>query len=562
MFRDDPDKVPRAPRVCLVAPPNADGVGLDEPTCRRALALAASGCAVHILGCDRETATRADLKSAGIVIHRLETFDFPASLALSRLIDFPRLHDSDLVRSALASLHQGHAFDAIEFADRDGLGFRSVQAKRHGLGFEGVTLAVRLEGPSQHLRQRRQEWPNQPADLAIDFCERYAFEHADRQLVADVDVIDEVRALGWKVAPSVRPGLQNTSIDFADYSDRRDQGGPFATDREEPLVTVCVPYFNLAPYLEEALTSLADQTYAAIEVIVIDDGSTDPGARRVFRGLQGRFPRFRFLMQENAGIGATRNRGLREARGEYFLPMDADNVADKDMVRRLVAGLERHCDLAALSCYFLAFHGSTDLAKKEYLYSYTPIGGPHVLGSLYNIYGDGNALFHTSALRSIGGFTADRNTSFEDWEVFVRLVNAGHLVDVLPETLFYYRHRETGFSRVTNDYYNHERILRNYVGAANLPRAESLVLWAYLNGLERRARDLENSNASLRAQLNCLRHQVIDKLHALANHVPFARSTVRWLLKPWRRRTTPYPSDSHVNSLGSPTRSAKGEHEG
>src|SRR5262249_53767137 len=198
------------------------------------------------------------------------------------------------------------------------------------------------------------------------------------------------------------------------------------TPAAEPLVTICVPHFNMGQYLDDALASLAAQTYPALEVLIIDDGSTDVRARAAFERAQERHPRFTFLTQANAGIGATRNRGLHLAHGAYFLPMDADNIAAPDMVRRLVAGLERHPALAALSCYSLAFDKMADIAAERFLYAYRPIGGPRVLGCLQNVYGDGNALFRTDCLRAVGGFGVERDASFEDWEAFVKLVNAGH----------------------------------------------------------------------------------------------------------------------------------------
>src|SRR5262249_15863632 len=155
-----------------------------------------------------------------------------------------------------------------------------------------------------------------------------------------------------------------------------------------------------------------------------------------------------------------------------------------------------------------------------------------------NIYGDGNALFRTSALRAIGGFTTDRDTSFEDWEVFVRLINAGYAMDVLPEPLFYYRHRDASFSRVTNDYSNHHRVLRQYVEAENLPRSDGLALWNYLTGLQHRVDELELANRRLGAQLSSPRHRLMDKVHGLVKRIPFVPSTMRWLLQRWGGRPT------------------------
>src|SRR5262249_53400039 len=159
-----------------------------------------------------------------------------------------------------------------------------------------------------------------------------------------------------------------------------------------------------------------------LEVIVIDDGSTDSPSRQAFEEMRSRYPRFRFLRQENAGIGATRNRGLQEARGEYFIPMDADNVARPDMVERFVSAIRRNPDLAAMTCYFLAFRRWEDLLREDFAYAYRPTGGPFVLASVRNVYGDANAIFRTDALRSVGGNETDRDSSWEDWEAFIKLV--------------------------------------------------------------------------------------------------------------------------------------------
>ena len=68
-------------------------------------------------------------------------------------------------------------------------------------------------------------------------------------------------------------------------------------------MSVVVPYFNLPEYLPETLDSLAAQTWPRLEVIVIDDGSDDPEAVRVFERMRDRHPQFRFLSQPNAGSG-------------------------------------------------------------------------------------------------------------------------------------------------------------------------------------------------------------------------------------------------------------------
>ncbi len=310
---------------------------------------------------------------------------------------------------------------------------------------------------------------------------------------------------------------------------------PGSADEEKPLVTVAIAYYNLGAYLPETLASLAAQTYPHLEVVVINDGSTDPHSREVFEQQQALYPHFRFLSQDNAGIGATRNRGLAEARGEYFMPMDADNVARPDMIERFVSALRHNPDLAALTCFCLAFEDSSDLQNQEFQYAYRPTGGPHILAGVKNVYGDANAIFRTDVFRSVGGYETDRDSSWEDLEAFVKLVNAGHRLDVLPEYLFYYRHLETGFSRITDTYLNQRRVLRQYFQLNNLSVAEGMALWTTLVSLHKR-------NDALALRLTSLRYRIADSVHELFAGVPGVKKSLKWLLqaagRAWRFLTT------------------------
>jgi len=99
-------------------------------------------------------------------------------------------------------------------------------------------------------------------------------------------------------------------------------------------VSVIVPLFNKAPYIERALSSVAAQTYRDFELIVVDDGSTDEGPRIVeaFTDLP-----IHLIRQENAGPGAARNRGLELAQGELVAFLDADDEWLSNYLRRAFA---------------------------------------------------------------------------------------------------------------------------------------------------------------------------------------------------------------------------------
>jgi glycosyltransferase involved in cell wall biosynthesis len=470
-------------RICLVS-----GGCLTGDVEQRARLLLGQGFCVHVLDGDPE--------------------DVPAAFRVPNLYASPCTDRSEAVRHTLERRHREQPFDLVEFSCLGGLGFRTVQAKRAGLAFGDVRLAVRLDRCSAWVREQEQRWAARPEDLERDFCERYAFEHADVQQAPDEAMRRYAAGLGWQVRDGVEAGGRETGDGTNDL----------------PLVTVSIAHYNLGRYLPETLASLAAQNYPNLEVLVIDDGSTDAGSVAVFEEMQSRYPHFRFLTQANAGIGATRNRGLREARGAFFVPVDADNLARPDMVERFVAGMRRNPDLAALTCYFLAFRTSADLACGEYAYAYRPTGGPYVLASLRNVYGDANAIFRTASFRAVGGYETDRDTSNEDWEAFVKLAGAGYRLDVLPEYLFFYRHRESGFSRVTNAYRNHQRVLRQFYRAERLPEAERIALWTALPGLQQALEQLTQRNHVLERRLGFWRRP-LDLLRSFRRRRPLAERT-------------------------------------
>jgi glycosyltransferase involved in cell wall biosynthesis len=111
-------------------------------------------------------------------------------------------------------------------------------------------------------------------------------------------------------------------------------------------VSVIIPLYNKAPYIQRALESVVTQTYANFEVVVVDDGSTDGGDEIVARCSD---PRVKLIRQKNAGPGAARNRGLREARGEFVAFLDADDEWLPEFLAKAIAYLQRHEEVATIS---------------------------------------------------------------------------------------------------------------------------------------------------------------------------------------------------------------------
>lgn len=101
-----------------------------------------------------------------------------------------------------------------------------------------------------------------------------------------------------------------------------------------PLISMIVPVYNVAPYLEACLEAIAGQTYDHIEVLLMDDGSTD-GSSDICDAFARKDSRFHVYHDPNGGISAARNRGLKRMSGEYFMFSDSDDLSHPELVERL-----------------------------------------------------------------------------------------------------------------------------------------------------------------------------------------------------------------------------------
>ena len=108
----------------------------------------------------------------------------------------------------------------------------------------------------------------------------------------------------------------------------------------DKLVSIVVPVYNTEKYLPDALNSLAAQTYGELEIVLVDDGSTD-GSPAICKEFVAKDDRFRYIWQQNAGAGAARNRGIDVANGEYLLFADADDLYEPTLVAKLYDAIHR-----------------------------------------------------------------------------------------------------------------------------------------------------------------------------------------------------------------------------
>lgn len=205
-----------------------------------------------------------------------------------------------------------------------------------------------------------------------------------------------------------------------------------------PLVTVCVTCQN-PEQLPDALSALAAQTYSSLDVVVVPYGESTKITSPIW-DEQSRLHRTNRVLCEGKGavtLADARNRALSYALGEYFIVLDACNIAAPDMVANFAGALQRNPAASAFVCQYSTGGGSWRSRQAARVHS--PVGGPFSISSHTNVFGASDAVYRTDSLRTVGGFENHIGGGISDWSIFVKLVGKGHRVDVVPKPLFHCR---------------------------------------------------------------------------------------------------------------------------
>lgn len=207
--------------------------------------------------------------------------------------------------------------------------------------------------------------------------------------------------------------------------------------RDRPLVTTITPCFNHGRYLRECLASIFEQTYPHVEIVVVDDASTDSETQDLLTDLEGD-ERVTVVRQPvNSGPSAARNRALDVARGRYFLPVDSDNLLLPNAIEKLVAFLQTSPEDVGFVYPNLQYFGNRDD------YFEPPDYNPYLL--LDGNYCDTCSLFDRRVFDAGVRFAEDIRLGHEDWDLVLQMAARGiRGRAMLGPTVLY---RKRGFTR-------------------------------------------------------------------------------------------------------------------
>ncbi len=201
----------------------------------------------------------------------------------------------------------------------------------------------------------------------------------------------------------------------------------------QPQISIIITCYNLAQYLDEALQSVLDQTYTNWECVIVNDGSPDNTEDVAVKWL-AKDSRFVYLYKENGGVSSARNFGIEKAKGEYIIPLDADNKLRTQFIKQTIAILDSDKEVDVV-------YGDARLfGNKDSVWKGNPFD---IAEMVLNNYIDTCAGFRKSAWKCIGGYDEKMPVyGFEDWDLWLRMAVRGCQFQYVEETFFDYRVRD------------------------------------------------------------------------------------------------------------------------
>ena len=211
--------------------------------------------------------------------------------------------------------------------------------------------------------------------------------------------------------------------------------------KKNPLVSIIIPTYNAEKYIKTAINSALKQTYQKIEIIVVDDGSTDKTAEIV---KFYKNPRIIYIYQENQGQSAARNAGIKIAKGEYIALLDADDLFLPEKIEQQVNFLETHLDCGVCYCKIYNFF---DNRPDELFYNPVPNYSGFIFDKLlkHSVVNPLAAVLRKEYLDKYGGFKDDWRRCDEQY-LWLKLAFNKVKFCYLDEVLAYYRVNKNSLS--------------------------------------------------------------------------------------------------------------------
>lgn len=202
-------------------------------------------------------------------------------------------------------------------------------------------------------------------------------------------------------------------------------------------ISVVIPVYNTGKYLAECLNSVLAQTFKDIEIICINDGSTD-NSQEILESYAQKDSRIKIIKRKNSGVVATRNFGIKSAKYDLVFPLDSDDIIAENTLEKMYRHLQSG-DGDIITCRVMMFGNETGELK---------LPKPTKRNMTIDNCLVSAALLRKSDFMACGGYSNDFKVALEDYDFWLNLIfNHNKKIYRIPEILFYYRIKEKNESR-------------------------------------------------------------------------------------------------------------------
>jgi glycosyltransferase involved in cell wall biosynthesis len=214
-----------------------------------------------------------------------------------------------------------------------------------------------------------------------------------------------------------------------------------------PLVSVIIPIYNYGIQFEKTLQSVFESTYKNFEVIIVNDGSDNEYVKLKLDSLNNH-PNITVISQDNSGPSSARNNGIKISKGEFILPLDADDTIHMDYIQSCVNILKNNKNISPVYCDTNHVGELQGVEQRPEWSMERLIQGPFIVNC---------SMFHKESFIKCGGYD-ETLKGWEDYDLWIRMGINGYVGKRIPKALFAYFHHEKDGTVSTNANMNQQEL--------------------------------------------------------------------------------------------------------
>jgi len=217
-------------------------------------------------------------------------------------------------------------------------------------------------------------------------------------------------------------------------------------------ISVIIPCYNLGRYINEAIDSVLKQSLQNLEVIVVDDGSSDEETKKILDNIN--HPKVRLIRKFNQGLSITRNIGIKEARSPYICCLDADDKIAPTYLEKACMILDKDIkkEIGFVTPWVQLFENSKNIWEtSEYNPAKLALNNEIAVASV----------FRKESWERVNGYNQNMKEGYEDWNFWISICSAGYIWKCIREPLFFYRVRNN--SMISKSRLYHEKLYRQII---------------------------------------------------------------------------------------------------